>query len=38
MHVVRFKKTVQRCQLVYDNGDFVGKPGMGKYVKRVPKK
>ena len=31
-------QTYLRGQLVYDNGDFVGQPGMGKYVKRVPKK
>ncbi|MBR8701966.1 D-hydantoinase [Fusobacterium sp. DD29] len=29
-------KTFLRGQLVYDNGEFVGKPGMGKFVKRVP--
>lgn len=27
-------KTFVRGELVYDNGEFVGKPGMGKYVKR----
>ena len=30
-------QTYLRGQLVYDNGDFVGKPGMGNYVKRVPR-
>ena len=30
-------KTFLRGQLVYDNGDFVGKPGMGRFVKRVPR-
>ncbi len=30
-------QTYLRGQLVYDNGDFVGKPGMGQYVKRVPR-
>ena len=31
-------QTYLRGQLVYDNGDFVGKPGMGQYVKRSPRK
>ena len=31
-------KTYLRGQLVYSDGEFVGKPGMGKFVKRVPKK
>lgn len=31
-------QTYLRGQLVYDNGNFVGKPGMGQYVKRVPQK
>ena len=31
-------QTYLRGQLVYDNGEFVGKPGMGQYVKRSPKK
>lgn len=31
-------QTYVRGQLVYDNGDFVGKPGYGKFVKREPKK
>ncbi len=31
-------QTYLRGQLVYDNGEFVGKPGMGKYVKRSPRK
>lgn len=31
-------QTYLRGQLVYDNGDFVGKPGMGKFVKRIPRK
>jgi dihydropyrimidinase len=30
-------KTFLRGNLVYDHGEFVGKPGMGKYVKRVPR-
>lgn len=30
-------QTYLRGNLVYDNGEFVGKPGMGKFVKRVPK-
>jgi dihydropyrimidinase len=30
-------KTYLRGNLVYDNGDFVGKPGLGKFVKRVGK-
>lgn len=30
-------QTYLRGQLVYDNGEFVGKPGMGKFVKRVPR-
>ncbi len=31
-------KTFLRGNLVYDNGEFVGKPGMGKFVHRVPRK
>lgn len=31
-------KTFLRGNLVYEEGDFVGKPGMGKFVKRIPKK
>ncbi len=31
-------QTYLRGQLVYDNGEFVGRPGMGEYVKRVPRK
>ena len=31
-------QTYLRGNLVYNNGEFVGKPGMGKFVKRVPKK
>lgn len=31
-------KTFLRGQLVYEDGEFVGKPGMGKYVKRIPSK
>ncbi len=30
--------TYVRGKLVYDNGEFVGTPGYGKYVKREPKK
>ena len=30
--------TYLRGSLVYDNGEFVGKPGMGKFVKRVSQK
>lgn len=30
-------KTFLRGNLVYDHGEFVGKPGMGKYVKRIPR-
>ncbi|WP_244834094.1 dihydropyrimidinase [Clostridium sp. BJN0001] len=30
-------QTYLRGQLVYDNGEYVGKPGIGKYVKRQPK-
>jgi dihydropyrimidinase len=30
--------TFSRGTLVYDNGEFVGKPGYGKYVKRAPYK
>lgn len=30
-------QTYVRGQLVYDNGNFVGKPGYGKFVKRLPK-
>lgn len=29
-------QTYLRGQLVYDNGEFTGKPGMGQYIKRVP--
>lgn len=29
-------QTYLRGQLVYDNGEFVGKPGMGNYIKREP--
>lgn len=31
-------KTYLRGKLVYDHGEFVGKPGMGKFVKRAAKK
>ncbi|MCC8142286.1 MAG: dihydropyrimidinase [Lachnospiraceae bacterium] len=31
-------QTYLRGQLVYDDGEFVGKPGMGKYIKRSPRK
>lgn len=31
-------QTYSRGRLVYDNGDFVGEPGHGKFVKRVPSK
>ena len=31
-------QTYWRGELVYDNGAYVGKPGTGKYVKRIPKK
>jgi dihydropyrimidinase len=31
-------QTYLRGNLVYDNGDFVGKPGTGRFVKRVAKK
>ena len=31
-------QTYVRGNLVYDNGEFVGKPGFGKYVVRQPKK
>jgi dihydropyrimidinase len=31
-------QTYVRGKLVYDNGDFVGEPGFGKYIKRVPNK
>lgn len=30
-------QTYLRGQLIYDNGVFTGKPGMGQYIKRVPK-
>ncbi|MDD6550979.1 MAG: dihydropyrimidinase [Lachnospiraceae bacterium] len=30
-------KTFLRGKLVYDNGEYVGKPGDGKFVKRVPR-
>ena len=30
-------KTFSRGRLVYDNGDFVGEPGWGKFVKRMAK-
>ena len=30
-------KTFLRGNLVYDNGEFVGHPGMGRFVKRVPR-
>lgn len=29
--------TFLRGELVYDNGEFVGEPGMGKYIKRSPR-
>ncbi len=32
------EKTFSRGKLVYDNGEFVGKAGWGKFVKRVPRK
>ncbi len=31
-------QTYLRGQLVYDNGEFVGKPGFGEYIKRKPNK
>lgn len=31
-------KTYVRGNLVYDNGEFVGKPGVGKFVKRIGRK
>lgn len=31
-------KTFVRGQLVYEDGEFVGTPGIGKYIKRVPRK
>ncbi|OJU12036.1 MAG: dihydropyrimidinase [Clostridiales bacterium 43-6] len=31
-------QTYLRGKLVYDNGEFVGEPGYGQYVKRIPKK
>jgi len=31
-------QTYVRGKLVYDNGNFVGEPGYGQYVKRVPRK
>lgn len=31
-------QTYVRGKLVYDQGDFVGEPGFGKFVKRAPKK
>ncbi len=31
-------KTFSRGRLVYDNGAFVGEPGWGKFVRRMPKK
>ena len=31
-------KTYVRGTLVYDNGEFVGQPGFGKYVRREPRK
>lgn len=31
-------QTYLRGNLVYDNGEFVGEPGMGRYLKRSPKK
>lgn len=30
-------QTYLRGQLIYDDGEFVGKPGMGQFVKRVPR-
>ncbi len=30
-------QTYVRGELVYDNGDFVGKPGFGKFIKRQPR-
>ncbi|WP_329887896.1 dihydropyrimidinase [Pseudoramibacter faecis] len=30
-------QTYLRGQLIYDHGEFVGKPGMGHFVKRVPR-
>ena len=30
-------QTYVRGKLVYDHGDFVGTPGSGKYVKRIPR-
>jgi len=30
-------QTYSRGKLVYDNGEFVGEPGWGKFVKRVPR-
>ncbi len=31
-------QTYVRGQMVYDNGEFVGKPGFGEYIKRKPNK
>lgn len=31
-------QTYLRGNLIYDNEEFVGKPGMGKFVKREPQK
>lgn len=31
-------QTYLRGNLVYDNGEFVGTPGMGQYIKRIPSK
>lgn len=31
-------QTYLRGNLIYDNGEFVGKPGMGEFIKRSPKK
>ncbi len=31
-------RTYVRGKLVYDDGKFVGEPGYGQYVKRVPRK
>ncbi|MCR5081935.1 MAG: dihydropyrimidinase [Parasporobacterium sp.] len=31
-------QTYLRGKLVYDNGEYVGRPGEGEYVKRIPKK
>lgn len=31
-------QTYVRGKLVYDNGDFVGTPGFGEFIKRVPRK